>query len=198
MGYIVKKSEKELLVERSVSIQMYFDEVILPSGYYSSDYAVDFDYKPTACCPLHDEDTPSFRYYPDTRSFYCFGCGLGGTVVNLHIDFCKKISDEKVTKEQAIDFLYNYFIGGNKVLPIVAEAKFEVQKKNSDVDLMRFNKYIEDTESALMVDKSTSIEHKTDIWDSIDEATLLVRNDIMHVSDAKSLIESSISSNIGR
>ena len=39
-------------------------------------------------CPFHSEKTPSFYVYPDTQSFYCFGCGAGGDAVT----FTKKIN----------------------------------------------------------------------------------------------------------
>lgn len=34
-------------------------------------------------CPFHNEKTASFAVYEDTQSFYCFGCGVGGDVVNF-------------------------------------------------------------------------------------------------------------------
>ncbi len=38
-----------------------------------------------ARCPLpdHDDKSPSFYIYPQTQSFWCFGCQRGGDVVNL-------------------------------------------------------------------------------------------------------------------
>ena len=34
-------------------------------------------------CPFHNEKTPSFTVYPDSQSFYCFGCGAGGEVIGF-------------------------------------------------------------------------------------------------------------------
>lgn len=37
-----------------------------------------------ACCPLHEEDTPSFTIGPDPGLWYCFGaCSTGGDVLDL-------------------------------------------------------------------------------------------------------------------
>ena len=46
-------------------------------------YGVQVDRHKRASCPLHDEKTPSFRVYPDTNSWFCFGCGAGGTVIDF-------------------------------------------------------------------------------------------------------------------
>ncbi len=34
-------------------------------------------------CPFHGEKTPSFVVYPNTRSWYCFGCNDGGDVIHF-------------------------------------------------------------------------------------------------------------------
>ncbi len=38
---------------------------------------------PKGLCPFHNEKTPSFTVYPDSRSFYCFGCGAGGDAITF-------------------------------------------------------------------------------------------------------------------
>ena len=43
-------------------------------------------------CPFHSEKTPSFTVFPDSNSFYCFGCGIGGDAVTFvkqaeHLDY---------------------------------------------------------------------------------------------------------------
>ena len=36
-----------------------------------------------ACCPFHQEKTPSFTVVPDKQFFYCFGCGQKGSSVGF-------------------------------------------------------------------------------------------------------------------
>lgn len=43
----------------------------------------------TGLCPFHNEKTPSFTVYPDTQSFYCFGCGAAGDAIT----FVRKINN---------------------------------------------------------------------------------------------------------
>lgn len=34
-------------------------------------------------CPFHSEKTPSFTVFPESQSFYCFGCGAAGDVISF-------------------------------------------------------------------------------------------------------------------
>ena len=36
-----------------------------------------------ACCPFHHEKTPSFSIHPTKNIFKCFGCGVGGDVIEF-------------------------------------------------------------------------------------------------------------------
>jgi DNA primase len=41
----------------------------------------------TACCPFHDERTPSFYVSPAKQFFHCFGCGVSGSAIKFIMDF---------------------------------------------------------------------------------------------------------------
>ena len=40
-----------------------------------------------ACCPFHDERTPSFMVYPDQNRFQCFGCQAKGDTLDFIMKF---------------------------------------------------------------------------------------------------------------
>lgn len=56
-------------------------------------------------CVFHSEDTASMKIYP--KSFYCFGCGKGGDIINFVKDYqgipfkdaCEWISGENLTRQ---------------------------------------------------------------------------------------------------
>ena len=52
----------------------------------------------SACCPFHQEKTPSFTVSPDKQFYYCFGCGAGGNALGFvmdhdHLDFPQAVED---------------------------------------------------------------------------------------------------------
>jgi hypothetical protein len=53
-------------------------------------------------CPFHNEKNPSFYVYPESNSFYCFGCQEGGNIIN----FIKKINN--IDFKEAVKLLNNY------------------------------------------------------------------------------------------
>ncbi|GAB3172200.1 CHC2 zinc finger domain-containing protein [Telluribacter humicola] len=38
-------------------------------------------------CPFHDEKTPSLVLYPQTNTYYCFGCGKRGDVIHFYAGY---------------------------------------------------------------------------------------------------------------
>jgi len=40
-----------------------------------------------ACCPFHDEKTPSFTVSPKKQFYHCFGCGAHGTVIGFLMQY---------------------------------------------------------------------------------------------------------------
>lgn len=41
----------------------------------------------SACCPFHDEKTPSFNVIPKKQFYHCFGCGASGNVISFVMDY---------------------------------------------------------------------------------------------------------------
>lgn len=59
----------------------------------------------TALCPFHQEKHSSFYVYPDTNSFYCFGCNAGGDAIKF-IELFQGLSFKEAVA---------YLTGGGKV-----------------------------------------------------------------------------------
>ena len=56
----------------------------------------------TACCPFHNEKTPSFTVSPEKQFYHCFGCGAHGTAIGFlleydNLDFVEAVEDLAAT-----------------------------------------------------------------------------------------------------
>lgn len=49
-----------------------------------------------ACCPFHNEKTPSFSINPNKQFYHCFGCGAGGNALSFLMDYEKRSFPEAI------------------------------------------------------------------------------------------------------
>ena len=52
-----------------------------------------------ACCPFHNEKTPSFVVSPEKQIYHCFGCSAGGNVIGFVMEH------EKLSFPEAVEML---------------------------------------------------------------------------------------------
>lgn len=52
----------------------------------------------SACCPFHDEKSPSFTVSPDKQFYYCFGCGANGNAIGFLMEYDRLPFPEAVEK----------------------------------------------------------------------------------------------------
>jgi len=78
-----------------------------------------------ACCPFHDEKTPSFTVSPSKQFYHCFGCGASGDAIQFLIEY------EGLTFIDSITELANSI--GLKV-PSEAPQKTEKINENSKLE----------------------------------------------------------------
>ena len=97
------------------------------------------DYK--ACCPFHEEKTPSFSVVPTKQIYHCFGCGESGGIIDFimkfdHLAFVEAI--ETVAGESGVSVVYDQtakpvdsrFKRFNKLMSEVSDF-YQSQLKNS-------------------------------------------------------------------
>lgn len=56
-----------------------------------------------ACCPFHNEKTPSFSVAPDKQFYHCFGCGAHGNAISFLMEY------ERLEFPEAIEELANFY-----------------------------------------------------------------------------------------
>lgn len=56
-----------------------------------------------ACCPFHNEKTPSFSVAPDKQFYHCFGCGMHGNAISFMMEY------EQLEFPEAIEELARFY-----------------------------------------------------------------------------------------
>lgn len=90
-----------------------------------------------ACCPFHDEKTPSFTVFPKTGTYKCFGCGQSGDAVQFLMDF------KNLEFIEAVEMLSTF----TRIAPEYSENRPEVleaikEKKNKRQELANALNYV--------------------------------------------------------
>jgi DNA primase len=60
-------------------------------------------------CPFHNEKTPSFTVDPDKKMYHCFGCGVGGGIINFVMEMDKLTFPEVIetlARRMGIEIVY--------------------------------------------------------------------------------------------
>ena len=80
----------------------------------------------SACCPFHDEKTPSFTVSPEKQFFYCFGCGASGNAVGFVMDY------ERLTFPEAVESLAR-LAGLDVPKQVQSEAQIEREQERKNL-----------------------------------------------------------------
>lgn len=92
-------------VKENYSVLKYVNKHIVPCVHYKGSNRPLKESSPIIC-PFHSETEPSFYYHAQKNRFKCFGCGVGGDVIDLHIYWSAK-NGRKIDFKQAVTELYD-------------------------------------------------------------------------------------------
>ena len=107
-----------------------------------------------ACCPFHNEKTPSFFISPDRGTFKCFGCGEGGDIFTF------------VEKYGGLDFKGSLKILAEKAgVELIKENPQKISERNRIYDVLEkstsfFQNNLMENKSALEYLKNRGIEDR--------------------------------------
>ena len=103
-------------------------------------YGLEINRQGKCVCPFHKDHDPSMKIYSETNSFYCFGCHVSGSVIDLIAQITKADS-----KNTALELAKEYnipFDGQPRETYISAKPKPTPAAKQYADDLKHFTRIV--------------------------------------------------------
>lgn len=125
-------SVNEQKIVDSVTIPQYFNERILP---YKTGFRPLSAERPSTICPFHEDTDPSFHYWREKSAYHCFGCGVSGNVISLHMRWQKQQYNRVINVNIAVKELsemYGIQLELDEKGEIKQESVFELAKKKNN------------------------------------------------------------------
>lgn len=139
----------------------------------------------TACCPFHNEKTPSFNVNPARQIFKCFGCGAAGDAVKFVMDvdgigygealrhlaqkYSIEVQEEVLTDEQeqrqnARESLY--------IVLNFAKNFFQQQLTDTEEGQAIALSYLKERGFNETIRKKFELGYSPDVWDALTQAAI--------------------------
>ncbi len=135
-----------------------------------------------ACCPFHDEQTPSFVVSPAKQIYHCFGCGVGGDSIKFVMEI------EKLNYPEALEKLAS----SNNIALEYEDKNYKIQDISMIDKLNDF--YIKQLDTNDMVisylkqrglSNSTIETFKVGYASSSNDTINFLKTNMLNLSDAK-------------
>lgn len=130
-----------------------------------------------ACCPFHNEKTPSFTVSQDKQFYHCFGCGAHGNAISFLMEYEKKTFIEALkhlaaqegvvlpqTQQAPIDK-----IELNRYIQLKAAAAFYHKQLFEDDFSRQARAYLRDRSLNMRVCKEFQIGYAKGVWDGLSQ-----------------------------
>jgi DNA primase len=138
-----------------------------------------------ACCPFHQEKTPSFSVNPSKGFYKCFGCGKGGTAFNFLMEMeglnfpeaVKRVAEisgvmlpEPVDDEQYVQTKKKKEEKKKLADEVIDQNRFAMEFWQSELQEKRAKaarEYLEKRGISIETQKAFRVGYSPDTWDSL-------------------------------
>src|ERR1700686_4638502 len=125
-----------------------------------------------ACCPFHNEKTPSFWVSPDKQFYHCFGCGAHGTVIGFLMQYEKTeffdvVADlaQRAGLEMPRETLRTGETGGADLHQVMARVARFFEQNLADND--RARRYVSARGIDAEISAKFALGYAPDSWDAL-------------------------------